>query len=268
LGFFSNHVGVVHLDAGVVLGHTLGDLQEHAFGGAHDVGLVDGGDLGIVEFFGVFEGGADDPLAALAGVDLAGNGVVVGVVLGEVGEGLGMGLQDLGHLGGHGAEFNACIEALGVLPEHHQVDAFLEVEGVAGVGLAGTQAGVEVEHLAHAHDGAAVDEALALESGVQFGLGVPHRLGGDGAEHGGVGSLEEVDGALGEGLPLLAPEFPADVAVGVGGIELQGIQAEPGRLHDLDPHAIPGQPRDLVAHVCASWSSIPIRWNDATKTGN
>ena len=213
---------------------------------------------------GVVEGGADDAFAALAGVDLAGDGIVVGALLGEMGEGLGVVLEGGGDLGGHGAEFHARVEVLGVLPEDDQIDPLLVVERIAGIGLAGPQAGVEVEHLAHADDGAAVHHALALELGDQLGLGVLGGLGGDGAEHRGVGVLEELDGARGEGLALLAPELPADVAVGVGGVELQGVQADLGRLHDLDTDAVTRQPRDFVAHSFLL-ASHPVGQKDANK---
>ena len=39
------HVGVIHLYLGEVLVHLAGDLEEHALGGAHHVGLVDHGHL-------------------------------------------------------------------------------------------------------------------------------------------------------------------------------------------------------------------------------
>ncbi len=49
----------------------------------------------------------------------------------------------------HRVELDAGVKVLGVLAEDHQVDALLVVQGIARVGLAGPQADVEVEQLAH-----------------------------------------------------------------------------------------------------------------------
>ena len=65
----------------------------------------------------------------------------------------------------HRAELHARVQILGVLPEDHEVDAFLEVERVPRIRLAGPQAHVQIEELPHPHDGRAVDQALALSSG-------------------------------------------------------------------------------------------------------
>ena len=54
----------------------------------------------------------------------------------------------------------------------------------------------------------------------------------------------------GKRVALPAPELPADVAVDVLGVELDRVEDEPGRLHDVVPDAVPGKPRDAVlAHV-------------------
>src|SRR4030042_757781 len=47
----------------------------------------------------------------------------------------------------------------------HQGDAILVVQGVARIGFAGAQAYVQIEHLPHAYNGAAIAVALALQFG-------------------------------------------------------------------------------------------------------
>ena len=124
-------VGVVHRDAGVLLRDALAGLEEHALGGAHHVGLVDDGDLGIAVLLRVLEGGADDPVAALPRVDLAGDGELVARNVGEVRERLAQLDERRLQLVGDRVELDAGVEALGVLAEDHEVDAFLVVQRVA-----------------------------------------------------------------------------------------------------------------------------------------
>jgi len=203
---------------------------------------MDHGDLLALVLTGEVEGSADDALGAGTGVDLAGDGVLVERDLGKGGEGLGELRQRVGQFLGHGREFNAGIEVLGVLAEDNEVNAFLEVEGVAGIGLAGAQANVEVEQLPHAHDGRAIGEILVLEGGGEFGHGGFGGLGGDGAEKGGIHVLQELDGAGWKGVTLLAPEVPADVARNVIRVELELVENNLCRFEDIHADAIARQP--------------------------
>ena len=82
------HVGVVHLDTGVLTSDAFAGFQEHALGGADDVRLVNDGHLRIPEFFRVVKGSPDDAVAAFLGVDLASDGVLVAGDVGEMREGL------------------------------------------------------------------------------------------------------------------------------------------------------------------------------------
>ena len=101
------------------------------------------------------------------------------------------------------AELNTGVQVLGVLAENHQVDVVLVVERVPGVGLARPQTDKKIEHLAQAHDGRPVDQTLAFQFWNQFFLCCPDRFGGDGAEHGRVHVLEQVDRTLGKASPSL-----------------------------------------------------------------
>ena len=203
------NVGVVHLDFGEVLGHGLGGFQEQPVGGAHDVGLVDDGDLLALVLAGELEGGADDALRAGPGIDLAGDGVLVQRDLGERGERLGELAEHVRQLLGHGRELDPGIQVLRVLAVHHQVNALLEVERVAGVAFARAQADVEVEQLPHAHDGRAVGQALVLQRGRQLGGGGLGRLGGDRAEQRGIHVLQQLDRAGREGVALPCTRSPS-----------------------------------------------------------
>jgi hypothetical protein len=84
------------------------------------------------------------PLASLAGVDLARDCVGIARQLGERREVLRQGVQGVAQRVGHRVELDAGVEILGVLAEHHEVDAFLEVERIARIALAGAMADVEL----------------------------------------------------------------------------------------------------------------------------
>lgn len=60
----------VELDAGEVLGHLLGDLEEQTVRQLHDGGFVDDADLLATNRLGVLEGESEDALAGLAGDEL------------------------------------------------------------------------------------------------------------------------------------------------------------------------------------------------------
>ena len=64
------HVGIVHLDLREILVDFLGNIQEHAFGGAHHVGLVDDGHFLAAVLAGKLKRRPDDALGAFAGDDL------------------------------------------------------------------------------------------------------------------------------------------------------------------------------------------------------
>ena len=92
--------------------------------------------------------------------------------------------------GGTGGNSTPAVQVLRVLAEDDEVDAFLVVQRIARVRLAGAQADVEVEELPHADDRRAVDETLAPQIGHELGLGGLDRLRGDRAEHRGVDALQ------------------------------------------------------------------------------
>jgi hypothetical protein len=119
------------LDSTVVLGDAARTLEEEAVRELHDVGLVDGGDLAAPVLLRVFEGVARD----------AGAG------------GLGHHLEALHDAGRHPV-LDARVEALGVLPEDHQVDS-VEGHRQPGDGPDRPHTGEQVQGLAELYVGAA-----------------------------------------------------------------------------------------------------------------
>jgi len=57
---------------------------------------------------------------------------------------------------------------------------------------------------------------------------------------------QQLDGASREGVALVAPELPADVAVDVLGVELDRAEDDLGGLHDVVADAVSRQPGDAV----------------------
>ncbi len=146
--------------------------------------------------------------------------------------------------------FDTGIEPLGVLAEDDRVHpgffepAFRvppdEVQGIPGKGAAGANTHVEVESLAHPHDGAEIGETLVTQPGAKLGLGLRLGLGGDGPEETELVPGQKVDRPLGKRVPLLDPEFPSDVPMDVLGIEPDSIQ-DPDRLGQNGPSdPVPG----------------------------
>ena len=158
---------------------------------------------------------------------------------------------------------DAAVEPLGVLAEDHGVDLGLvdgvalaaahEVERVAREGAAGARADVEVEALAHADDRAVVDEALVLQLRLQLRHRLVLRLAGDRAEETELVLGEQVDGALGQRVALVAPVVPADVRVHVLGVESDRVEDPDGFRKDRLAHAVAGHADHCVAgHVSSS----------------
>ncbi len=140
---------------------------------------------------GELEGRPDDPGAGRLGHDPRRDGDLVGR---DVLEALHLGVRQQGVADDlrQGEELDSGVHALRVLAEDDEVDAFLIVQGVAGIGLAGPEVLVKVELLAEADDGAEIGQPLALELGGELGGGVLLGLRGDGPEEAGVRLLEEL----------------------------------------------------------------------------
>ena len=113
-------------------------------------------------------------------------------------------------------------------------------------GLARAHVGVEVEELAELDDGGEVDEVLALELGRELLLRVVLRLARDRAEERARGALEDVDGAVGQRVALLAPELPPDVGRHVLGVEPESVEHQPRRFHHIHADPVTGHPGDFV----------------------
>ena len=166
----------------------------------------------------------DDPLRPRPGIDFARDGVLIQWELGKGRKGLGQLHQRIRQLLRHRRKLDAGIQILRVLTINHEIDAFLEVERVSRVTLARTQADIEIEQLPHAHDRRTVGEPLVLQRGRQLSGGDLRGFGGDGTEHRGVHILQELNGPRRERIPLLAPEFPANIAGKILRIELDLIE--------------------------------------------
>jgi len=104
----------------------------------------------------------------------------------------------------------------------------------------------EVEQLPHPHDGRPIDETSLLQRRRQLRLGRLDRLGGDGPEHGRADVVQQVDGPLGERVPLLPPALPADVGFVILGVQPQTVQHHPGSRQYLYAYPVPRQPADRM----------------------
>ena len=228
---------MVEFDLGIPGGHLAGDFQEKAASSAQDVGLMDGSHLAPVVAHGVLEGGPHNALAPLAGNAAQGE------------SGVGRDARHGSFVGKrlrHAREFDPDIHAFGVLAENRQVDALAVIERVSGEGHGGPQADVEIQQLAHADDGAAVDQAAALEVRRQLALGLRRRFGSDGAEEGAIGGAQQLDRPLGESFALLSPELPADISGQILGLKPGGIENQPGGIANFRTDAVSRQPGDSM----------------------
>ena len=90
----------------------------------------------------------------------------------------------------------------------------------------------------HSHDGRAVREPLTLEFGRQLLCRLFCGLGRNGAEHGGIHLVQQVNGPGRKGIALAAPKLPADITVHVVCIKTDTIEHYPRRFHDLLADAI------------------------------
>ena len=222
-------------------------LEEEAVGRAHDVRLVDHRDLLPPVLPGVLERRAHDALAALLRVHLAGDRVGVGGEVLEGRERLAQLRQRGRQLGRHRAELDPGVQVLRVLAEDDEVDPLLEVERVARrtpCTAGGRRTGRTSAASARSASGRPAPCPCSCRR--QLRLRRLRRLGGDGAEHRRVHLLQQLDRARREGIALPAPELPADVAVRVLRVELQLVQDEPRRVHDVLADAVARQPGDRV----------------------
>lgn len=141
------HVQVRCLDVGVLVGDDLEDALPEVMTVPHGVGLVAHADAGLAVGHSPLEGGADDPLDALAGVHLGLHRHLV--------QGAALELAT-----------DAVVQALGVLAEDDEVDVLAALADEDGA------PGVEQPH------GAEVDVEVRLEAAVEQQL-----LGVDVAGH-------------------------------------------------------------------------------------
>ena len=222
-----------------------GFLEHEASGLPKNVGFFNHGHRAPFVRPGVFESRLDDAGASLAGHDPRRDGDIGG---GNVDKRLHFGIrrQSVPHNIGQRMKLHAGVHPLGVFTENHEVDAVPVVQGVAGIGLAGAKRGVKIELLAQADDGAEIRQALAPEGRIEFGGGVVLGLGGDGTEKAGVGFLQKGESAVGKGVSLAAPEFPADVAGFVFGIESDFLQHDHGGFHDFLSDSVSRENGDFV----------------------
>ena len=194
---------------GIFLGHFAGGADHQAAGFAQHVGLIADGDAAAAVALGELEGFLDDATAALAGHDAQRDGEVVEAVIAELLHLLVGGGERIEDRLRQRMEFHAAVHAFGVLAEDDDVDAFLVVQRVAGIGLGGADVGVQVQFLAQADDGREVVEALAAQFGQQFFVGFVARLGGDRAEQRAFGLLQDLAACGREGRCLRGSRIPS-----------------------------------------------------------
>ena len=137
------------VDARVVLGDLAEDPGHETAGFAKHVGLLDEGDTLAVELLGVLEGLTTDALTTLLRLMMRVDRATFSSPLSFHLTILGLSQSRVVDLLRKREPLDAAVGTLGVLAEDHQVDivASLVVQRVAGVGLAGTQVGVQVERI-------------------------------------------------------------------------------------------------------------------------
>ena len=129
-------------------------------------------------------------------------------------------------------ELDAGVEVLGVLADDHDV-RLGEARPHALVGLAGADAGVEVELLAQQH----VDRAEARA----------HRRRGRALDADAV-ALDRLQRAVGERVALLGVDVLAGGLLVPLELDPGGLQHAPGRLGELGAGAVAGDEGDFVRH--------------------
>ncbi len=217
---------------------------------AQHVRLVDQGEPVVAVRAGVLEAVAQQPVHAEPGLQAqcdAGRtragGLGVGVAADHVPERV---VQAVDVVTG--------VQPLGVLADHREVEATVdEVDDRADVG-------VQAQPLAQLDDGGDEGEPGAAQVVGQFGLGFAQRLAGDGAEQAGVGLLQQFPGPPGDGVALLAPAFPADLAEAQVEWEAEPVHDVEGRGGDVRADAVAGEYRDAL-HVLSPFSrrKVPTR---------
>ena len=222
--------------SGMALGHLARDLEEQAVGELHDVGLVRGGDL--PRPFSSAYPKADstirsEPNTEIGLIEMP--DVVAGGRVELVGEEATQLLRLLRAL----LELDAGVEVLGVLADDHDV-GLGEARAHALVGLAGADAGVEVELLAQRD----VDRAEARAD----------RRGGR-ALDGDAALADRVERAVGQRVALRLVDVDAGVLEVPVELDAGGLEHAPGRLRELGPGAVA---RDEGDSVCqgSSFRSI------------
>jgi hypothetical protein len=210
------------------LGHLAGDLQEQPVRELHDVGLVGRGHLPAAVFLGVPEGRLHDSVRAehRNGLDrdaglLAGRGVEL---VGEEGAQL---LDLLGAL----LELDPRVEILGVLAHDDEV-GFREAGAHTRVGVAGPNAGVEVELLAERD----VDRAVAGAD-----------RGGRGPLDGDAALADRVERAVGERVALRLVHVDPGVLEVPLELDSGGLEDALGGLRELRSRAVAGDESDSVS---------------------
>ena len=212
------------------LRHPTRDLEEQPVGELHDVGLVGGGDLPPAVGLGVVEGRLHDPLGAEdrdrldrdPRVRADGRAVQL---LQEAAQVLRLRRVLL--------ELDPGVQVLGVLPDDHDV-GLGEAGADALIGLAGTDARVEVELLAQEH----VDRAKARAHGRGGGALDAHPV-----------ALDRLQRAVRERRALLGVDvLPGRLLVPVE-LDAGGLQHAAGGLDELRAGAVAGDDRDVVCHA-------------------
>ncbi len=157
LGFVGYLVAELHR-------HLVAPVLEGPFGVLHDVALVHQGDGGPLVIYGVFQGHADQTLAAALGhgLDADGRGGVEGAAhfgIEEMNQFLG--------LGAGGLPFDPGIDILGVFPEDHHVDQFRRLHGAGHPGVVAHRpdASVKVQDLAQGDVQGAKPPPMGVVSG-------------------------------------------------------------------------------------------------------
>jgi hypothetical protein len=195
-------------------------------GVAHGVRLVRHVDHGLAVLLRVLEGRADDPLDALAGVDVLVDGHLVGRAPLELTP-------------------HADVDALGVLAEHHEIHVLrrppLERHQPVGQRFHRPDVGVEIEALAHPED----DVAGMLEARHP-------RVAERAEQHRRALPLDRHPDLRREGRPVaqipVGPEVEIPQVEGQAPLFLEKLEQQPTLANHLGTDAISPEQRDFLGH--------------------
>ena len=142
----------------------------------------------------------------------------------------------------HGVKLDSAVEILGVLAYDPKVDSLAMIARIPGERMRMNELRVELELLAHAHDRAAIREALGAQSRIELFLGFRIGERGNGPEKRGVRAAQNLKCARRKRIAFSLPKLPPDLGFDVFGIESGRVENRTRRGHDFGTDAVAGQP--------------------------